>query len=80
MASVTMTLEVQEDVTEGLFKGIPKGLHKVTIPLQKLTFIDTTGGVCTLGGPFTKENETQIIGNGSFLGSCTITNITIIGD
>ena len=80
MASVSMTVEVHEDVPEGLFKGIPKGLHKVTIPSEKLTFIDFKLGVYTLGGTFTTEQHTEIVVDGFTNDHVTITNITIIGD
>jgi hypothetical protein len=80
MASVSMTVKVEKDVTEGLLKDIPIGYHKVTFPLDKLTFTDYTRGVWTLGGPFTKENITQIIVNNAEEDSVTFDNILINGD
>ena len=80
MASVSMTVKVHEDVSEGILKGVPKGLHKVTIPSEKLTFIDFKLGVYTLGGHFTTEQHNQIIVDGFTDDHVTITKITIIGD
>jgi hypothetical protein len=80
MASVSMTILVEEDVTEGLLKDIPIGHHKVTFPLNKLTFTDYTNGVWTLGGPFTNEKETQIVVDNAEIDSVTFNKITIIGD
>ena len=80
MASVTMTLRVHEEATEGLLKGIPSGVHKVTLPLSKLAFIDTTGGTYTLGGTFTKENFVQSVKEDEEHDFIHYSNIEIIGD
>lgn len=80
MASVSMTIQVDEDVTEGLLKDIPAGTHKVTFPLNKLAFVDNTRGVYTLGGPFTKDNEIQLVVDETEIDSIIFNDITILGD
>jgi len=80
MAEVTMVITVKEEVTEGILKDIPIGTHKVTLPLTKLTFIDTTGGSYTLGGNFSKENMVQVVTEDSEHNNIHYSNIQIIGD
>jgi hypothetical protein len=72
-----MVVDSPEDIKEGALNGVPAGLHRITVPLNSIGWIDTKGGNITLGGSIT-ESTPQIITEGSTVDGVTFTSIKII--
>jgi len=75
---VQFIAKVSQPATEGLLQDIPIGIHKISIPISKMAFIDTKGGVNTLGGSFTSSTVEQIITDGVTIDGVSYFDIVIL--
>ena len=75
---VQFIAKVSQTATEGLLQDIPIGIHKISIPISKMAFVDTKGGVNTLGGYFTSSTVEQIITDGATIDGVSYFDIVIL--
>jgi len=78
MSQVQFVAKITKATEEGLLKGIPIGVHKVSFPISRLAFVDTTGGVNTLGGSFTSSTAEQVITNGATVDGVSYYDISFL--
>jgi len=78
MEQVQFIAKISQPATEGLLKDIPIGIHRISIPINKMAFVDTTGGVNTLGGSFTSSTVEQIITDGATIDGVSYFDISFI--
>ena len=78
MEQVQLVANIKKTTEEGLLQGIPAGVHKISFPITKLAFVDTTGGVNTLGGSFTSSTVEQVIKDGSTVDGVTYYDISFL--
>ena len=78
MKQVQMVVSIKQTTEEGLLKGIPIGVHKISFPISRLAFVDTTGGVNTLGGSFTSSTVEQVISDGATVDGVSYYDISFL--
>ena len=78
MKQVQFVANIKKTTEDGLLKGIPIGVHRISLPITKLAFVDTTGGVNTLGGSFTSSTVEQVVKDGATVDEVTYYDISFL--